>query len=71
MDEALPVMIEEGSEWEAHARTKVHKRLAAKKADSKHAVDIPATRGKGDTTRGDLISNVDDTTASLKDLFTT
>ena len=65
VDEALPVMIE-GSEWEAHVRTKVHKRLAAKTTDRKHAVDIQAARGKGDTTRGDLISNVDDPTASLK-----
>jgi hypothetical protein len=36
VDDALPVMIEEGSEWVAHARTKVHKRLAAK--------DIRATK---------------------------
>ncbi|KAH9980126.1 tRNA isopentenyltransferase [Lactifluus volemus] len=36
VDDALPVMIEEGSEWVAHTRTKVHKRLAAK--------DIRATR---------------------------
>lgn len=47
VDEALPVMIEEGSEWEAHARTKVHKRLAAKKADRKHAVDIQLREEKG------------------------
>jgi hypothetical protein len=30
VDDARPVMIEEGPEREAHARTKVHKRLASK-----------------------------------------
>ncbi|KAH9983323.1 tRNA isopentenyltransferase [Russula compacta] len=35
VDEALPVMIEEGSEWAAHVRTKIHKRLAAKLSKAK------------------------------------
>ncbi|KAI9464916.1 tRNA isopentenyltransferase [Lactarius psammicola] len=30
MDESQPIMIEEGREWEAHTRSKVHKHLAAK-----------------------------------------
>ncbi|KAI0304286.1 IPP transferase-domain-containing protein [Multifurca ochricompacta] len=30
IDKALPVMIEDGFEWAAHVKTKVHKRLAAK-----------------------------------------
>jgi tRNA dimethylallyltransferase len=30
VDDALPVMIEEGPEWAAHTSTKVHKRLARK-----------------------------------------
>ncbi|KAI0267580.1 IPP transferase-domain-containing protein [Russula aff. rugulosa BPL654] len=59
VDEALPVMIEEGSEWEAHARTKVHKRLAAKSTESLrkgHVHNLPA-QGKGERTRGDLIGS--------------
>jgi hypothetical protein len=71
VDEALPLMIEEGLEWEAHVRTKVHRRLAAKKAVRKHAVDIPTARGNGDRAQGDLVSNVDDHTASLNDIFVT
>jgi hypothetical protein len=68
VDEALPVMIEEGSEWEVHTRTKVHKRLAGKKAGRKQLVDIPAAQGKGDRTSGD-IGNTDDLTGSLNGLF--
>jgi hypothetical protein len=67
-------MIEEGSEWELHARTKVHKRLAAKKAEGKQKpVHITAGQGEGDRTRGDgdLIGNADDPTASLNGLFGT
>lgn len=70
VDEALPVMIEEGSEWEAHARTKAHKRLAAKKADRKQPVDIPGVQGKTDRTRDD-IGNADNLTGSLIGLFGT
>ena len=70
VDEALPVMIEEGSEWEVHARTKVHKRLAAKKADRKQPVDIPAAQGKAKRTCDD-IGNADDLTGSLNGLFGT
>jgi len=48
VDEALPVMIEEGSQWEAHARSKVHKRLAAKRTgERKQHVHILAAQGKG------------------------
>lgn len=58
VDEALPVMIEEGSEWEAHARSKVHKRLAAKRTtERKQHVHTLAAQGKGDNTRGDLIDD--------------
>lgn len=49
VDDALPVMIEEGSEWTAHARTKAHKRLAAKgrgKSPLSAAAGPPKT-GKG------------------------
>ncbi|KAF8271953.1 tRNA isopentenyltransferase [Lactarius quietus] len=35
-DESKPVMIEEGREWEAHARSKVHRRLAAKAGGNRH-----------------------------------
>jgi hypothetical protein len=61
-------MIEEGSEWEAHARTKVHKRLASKKAEGKRQpAHILAAQGKGDKTRGDsdLIGNADDALGRL------
>lgn len=60
VDEALPVMIEEGPEWEAHARTKVHKRLAAKRTGRKQHVHILAAQGKGDSTRGEFIGSADD-----------
>lgn len=67
-------MIEEGTEWEAHARTKVHKRLAAKRAEGRRQpAHIAAAKGKGETDKtrgdGDLIGNADDPTASLSDLF--
>lgn len=59
VDETLPVMIEEGSQWEAHARTKVHKRLSAKRTERKqHVHNLP--HREGDVTRGDLIGNADD-----------
>jgi hypothetical protein len=74
VDEALPVMIEEGSEWEAHARTKVHKRLAAKSTESLrkgHVHNLPA-QGKGERTRGDLIgSSADDPPIPFDGLFGT
>ena len=35
-DESKPVMIEEGREWEAHARSKAHRRLAAKGVRNRH-----------------------------------
>jgi len=35
VNDALPVMIEEGSQWAAHAKTTAHKRLAAKQAKAK------------------------------------
>ena len=57
VNEALPVMIEEGSQWEVHAKSKVHKRLAARKRteERKQRVHILAAQGKGDSTRGELI----------------
>jgi tRNA dimethylallyltransferase len=59
VDEALPVMIEEGSQWEAHVRTKVHKRLATKRTTERKQ-HVQAARGRGDSTRGDLIGSADD-----------
>ncbi len=70
VDEALPVMIEEGSQWEAHARTKIHNRLSAKRAERKQRVHILHAEGKGDKTRSD-IDNADDPTTSLDRLFGT
>ena len=54
VDEALPVMIEEGSQWERHAQSKGHKYLAAKMGkERKQHVNTMAPRGKGDITRGE------------------
>jgi len=63
VDEALPVMIER-SEWEAHARSKVHRRL------SKRAERRQPAQGKGDGTHGD-IGNPYDPTAYHDGLFGT
>ena len=71
VDEALPVMIEEGSQWEAHAKTKVHKRLAANRTERKQHVHTLAAHGKGDSTRGDLIGNADETLIPFDGLFGT
>jgi len=72
MVEALPVMIEEGSQWEAHVRSKVHKRLAAKRAEERkqHVHTLPL-QGKGDNTRGELIISADDSPIPLDGLFGT
>ncbi|KAN0139808.1 tRNA isopentenyltransferase [Lactarius tabidus] len=35
-NESMPIMIEEGREWEAHIRTKVHRHLAAKGVGNRH-----------------------------------
>jgi len=74
VDESLPVMIEEGSEWTAHIKTKVHRRLAAKKSKGKQHVHNPARhlkRAKRDKTKagdGDLVNKADDATStSLND----
>ena len=37
VDESRPVMIEEGLEWAAHVKTRVHKRLAARVSEGKRA----------------------------------
>ncbi|KAH9065282.1 tRNA isopentenyltransferase [Lactarius vividus] len=37
-DESQPVMIEEGREWEAHAKSKVHKYLLAKRVGNRHGM---------------------------------
>jgi hypothetical protein len=71
VDEALPVMIEEGPQWEVHARSKVHKRLAAKKTERKQHVHTPAAQGKGDRTRGELIGSADDPPVPFDGLFGT
>jgi len=71
VDESLPVMIEEGSEWAAHVKTKVHKRLAGNKSKRKqhiHNLARHLKRAKGDKTKtgngnGDLVKNADDTTS--------
>ena len=74
VDESLPVMIEEGSEWTAHIKTKAHRRLAAKKSKGKQHVHNPARhlkRAKRDKTKagdGDLVNKADDATStSLND----
>lgn len=76
VDQSLPVMIEEGSEWAAHVKTKAHKRLAGNKPKRKQHVHNPARhlkRAKGDKTKtrngnGDLVKNADDATSiSLDD----
>jgi tRNA dimethylallyltransferase len=72
VDESLPVMIEEGSEWAAHVKTKVHKRLAGIKSKRNRHVHNPARhlkRAKGDETKtdngnGDLVKNADDATSN-------
>lgn len=58
------MMIEEGSEWAAHVKTKAHKRLAAKKSKGKQHVHNPARhlkRTKRDETKtgnDDLVNNI-------------
>lgn len=69
VDEALPVMIEE-SEWEVHARSKAHKRLAAKRTERKQHVHILAAQGKGDRARGEL-AGADDPPIPFDGLFGT
>jgi hypothetical protein len=69
-------MIEEGSEWEAHARTKVHKRLAAKlkrteERTPRQHVHTVAAQGKGDSTRGEHIGSADDPPIPFDGLFGT
>jgi hypothetical protein len=72
VDEALPVMIEEGSQWEAHVRSKVHKRLAAKRTgERKQHVHILAAQGKGHSTRGEYIGSADDPPIPFDGLFGT
>jgi hypothetical protein len=71
VDEALPVMIEEGTEWEAHARSKVHKRLSAKRTERKQDVHILPVQGKGENTRGELIGTADDPPIPFDGLFGT
>jgi len=71
VDDALPVMIEEGPQWEAHARSKAHKRLAAKRTERKQHVHILAAQGKGDSTCGELIGSADDPPIPLDGLFGT
>jgi hypothetical protein len=75
-DDSLPVMIEEGSEWAAHIKTKVHKRLAAGKSRGKQRVRVSTAAsqmGREDKTgTGDLFDNADDATpTSLDGLFGT
>jgi len=55
VNEALPVMIEEGSQWAAHIRSTAHKRLAAKQAKRKPHTHAPAaaTAAKTGTGKGD------------------
>lgn len=47
MDESKPVMIEEGRQWEAHARSKVHRRLAAKGVGNRHVSATGLGIGQG------------------------
>jgi hypothetical protein len=66
VDETRPLMIEEGSEWAAHVKTKVHKRLAAKGSQGKKHVRLssPASEmAKGDETG--LIGNAADGASGL------
>lgn len=71
VDEALPVMIEEGPQWEKHARSKAHKRLAAKRTKREQHVHILATQGKGDSTCGEHIASADDPPIPFDGLFGT
>ena len=63
MDESRPVMIEEGSEWAAHVKTKVHKRLAAKGSKGKQRMHLSAPASEmakgNETDTSGLISNAD------------
>jgi len=64
-------MLEEGSEWAAHVKTKVHKRLAAKGSKGRKHVHLSApapemAKGNETGTSG-LISNSD----SARGLFGT
>lgn len=66
-DESKPVMIEEGREWEAHARTKVHRRLAAKGVGNRH---VSATGiGIGQGPRAVTPGTDESMSVSLSDLF--
>lgn len=75
VDEALPVMIEEGSQWERHAQSKGHKGLAAKLVkERKQHVHTVAAQGKGDSTRGEHDEQNDsagDPLVPFDDLFST
>ena len=67
-------MIEEGSQWEVHTRSKVHKRLAAKRTERKQHVHILAAQGEMGTAphaRGDLIGSADDPPIPFLGLFGT
>lgn len=61
VDESRPVMIEEGSEWAAHVKTKVHKRLAAKGSKRKKHLRLSAPASEmakgNETGTSGLISN--------------
>lgn len=48
-DESKPVMIEEGREWEAHARSKVHRHLAVKGVGNRHVSAKGSGNGKSPT----------------------
>ncbi|KAI9508886.1 tRNA isopentenyltransferase [Russula earlei] len=55
VNDALPVMIEEGSQWAAHVKSTAHKRLAAKQAKRKERVHdvLPAATVSSERGRGD------------------
>ncbi|KAI0270040.1 tRNA isopentenyltransferase [Gloeopeniophorella convolvens] len=64
VDEAQPVMIEEGSEWATHIKTKIHKRLAAKAKGPMHRAPREACKaGKGPG--GDSAEGLDEPLGSL------
>ena len=60
-------MIEEGREWEAHARTKVHRRLAARGVRNRYV----STAGSATGQRPSAVTPVTDESmsSSLGDLF--
>lgn len=67
-DDSKPIMIEEGREWEAHARSKVHRHLAAKRAGNRHFSATVSGTGEGP---GRAVPSVTDelVSPSLGDLF--